>query len=110
MLEVTKKRRTDGFVAVSAVVSADRVQAVERAILDAVAPNVPADEVLGDVAPGVILRGARGVRGLTQAQLAGLVGIQKSHVSEMERGVRTIGKAMAKRLAEALDMPYKAFL
>lgn len=33
-----------------------------------------------------------------------------THISEMERGKRTIGKAMARRLGEALDFPYKAFL
>ena len=47
---------------------------------------------------------------MTQAALAERAGIHKSHVSEMERGVRPIGKKMAKRLGKALGTSYKVFL
>ena len=47
---------------------------------------------------GDVLRGAR----CTQAQLAARVGVKPSHISEMERGKRPLGKEMAKRLAKAL--------
>ncbi|WP_268870177.1 helix-turn-helix domain-containing protein [Alkalidesulfovibrio alkalitolerans] len=57
-----------------------------------------------------MLRGARGLRGMTQARLAVAIGVHVTNISEMERGLRPIGKEMAKRLAKALDMPYKAFL
>lgn len=110
MLEVTKTRRTDGRVTVAAAVPADRVQEVERAIIEAAEPNIPADEVLKDSTPGSILRGARGLAGLTQAQLAEKIGVHKSNVSEMERDKRPIGKDMARRLGEALGMSYKVFL
>ena len=109
-VELTKKPHTEGFVLVSAVVPEDRVQAVEMAIHEASEPNVPLREAFPDSTPGSILRGARGLRELTQARLAELIGVHKSHISEMERDVRPIGKAMAKRLAAALDMPYKVFL
>ncbi len=60
--------------------------------------------------PGTVLRGARGLRGMTQAVLAVAIGVHVSNISEMERGLRPIGKEMAKRLGKALDMPWKAFL
>lgn len=68
------------------------------------------DEVFPDLVPGDALRGARELNGLAQQQLAKAVGIGKSNVSEMERGKRPIGKAMAKRLAKALGTSYKVFL
>ena len=60
---------------------------------------------------GVALRGARGKEGVTQKQLAALVGIAQHHISEMENGKRPIGKETAKRLAEALGISdYRVFL
>ena len=110
MLKITKTPRTDGMVSICVLIPVDRVQQVEQAIREAATPNIPADEVLQESTPGSILRGARGLRDLTQQALADRIGVHKSHISEMERDVRPIGKAMAKRLAEALDMPYKSFL
>ncbi len=110
MLELTKKPHTDGFVEVSAIVPVERLQDVERAIQEAAEPSVPWREVFPDFGPGDALRGARGLRELTQVQLAAKIGVHKSHISEMERGKRSIGKAMAKRLGEALEMSYKVFL
>ena len=60
--------------------------------------------------PGVMVKGGRVKEGLTQAQLAALVGIPQRHVSEMEHGKRPIGKEMAKRLGKALGVSYKVFL
>jgi len=60
--------------------------------------------------PGVFLRGARGKEGLTQAQLAAKTNIPQRHISEMENNKRPIGKEMAKRLAAALDIDYRALL
>ena len=60
--------------------------------------------------PGLCVRGGRVKEGLTQAQLAALVGIPQRHVSEMEHGKRPIGKEMAKRLGAALKVSYKVFL
>lgn len=110
MLELTKKPRIDGFVEISAIVQASRVDAVARAIEEALEPNIPANEVLKDSTPGKVLKGMRGIRELTQLQLAELIGVQKSHISEMERGKRPIGKEMAKRLGKALKVSWKIFL
>jgi DNA-binding XRE family transcriptional regulator len=60
--------------------------------------------------PGVCLRGSRYREGLTQKQLAELIGLPQRHISEMENGKRPIGKEMAKRLGKALNIGYKVFL
>jgi transcriptional regulator with XRE-family HTH domain len=59
---------------------------------------------------GNALRGARSREGLTQVQLAALIGVKSTHISAMERGKRPIGKEMAKRLGKALRIGYKVFL
>jgi transcriptional regulator with XRE-family HTH domain len=59
---------------------------------------------------GVALRGARKREGLTQRQLAELLGISQTHISEMEHGKRAIGKEMARRLAKVLQVDYRVFL
>ena len=59
---------------------------------------------------GKALAGARYREGLTQMELSELTGIPQRHISEMENGKRTIGKEMAKRLGNALNISYKVFL
>ncbi|MRR17985.1 MAG: XRE family transcriptional regulator [Deltaproteobacteria bacterium] len=60
--------------------------------------------------PGVALSGARIKEGLTQRKLAEKLKITQGHVSEMEHGKRSIGKAMAKKIAYILNVDYKIFL
>jgi ribosome-binding protein aMBF1 (putative translation factor) len=60
--------------------------------------------------PGVALSGARIKEGLTQKKLAENLRITQGHVSEMERGKRSIGKAMAKKIADVLNVDYRIFL
>ena len=43
-------------------------------------------------------------------RLAELTSIPQRHISEMERGKRSIGKERAKKLAEALNVDYRVFL
>lgn len=59
---------------------------------------------------GVMVRGGRYKIGLTQKELAELVGAKPHHISEMEHGKRTIGKEMAKRLASVFKVDYRVFL
>ena len=59
---------------------------------------------------GSAIRGLRLREGLTQEQLARLLGIKRTNLSEMENGKRAIGKNMAKRLAQVLKTDYKVFL
>ena len=56
------------------------------------------------------LRGARGREGMTQAELAEKLNVPQQNVSEMEKGKRPIGKAMAKRLASIFRVSYHVFL
>jgi plasmid maintenance system antidote protein VapI len=43
-------------------------------------------------------------------QLGAMIGVKSSHISEMEKGKRPIGKDMARRLAQALNTSYRVFL
>jgi DNA-binding XRE family transcriptional regulator len=72
--------------------------------------SVPWEEVYPDFNGSVALRGARKREGLTQKELAALVGISQTHISEMEHGKRPIGKDMARRLAKVLRADYRVFL
>lgn len=86
------------------------VQAVTMAIEEAVEPNIPAGQVFPESRPGKVLRGARGLKEMTQAQLAKLASVRPAHISDMENGHRPISKEMARKLGRILDFPYKAFL
>jgi len=72
--------------------------------------SVPWEEVYPDFNGSVALRGARKREALTQKELAHLVGISQTHISEMEHGKRPIGKDMARRLARVLKVNYRVFL
>lgn len=60
--------------------------------------------------PGACLQGARIKEGLSQVDLADKLGISQSNLSKMELGKRPIGKAMAKRIADILNVDYHIFL
>ena len=77
--------------------------------------SVPAEEVFPELAddarrPAVMLRGSRYKADMTQKKLAELLGIRQHHLSEMENGKRSIGRKMAKRLAEVFDCDYRLFI
>lgn len=117
MLEPTKKPITGKYSEICLRVPAENVAGI-RKLLKGAGYNlemserelVPADEVFPDSHPGKILRGLRTREDLTQVQLSKKVGLKPHHISEMENGKRVIGKAMAKRLAEALNASYKMLL
>jgi len=68
------------------------------------------EEVFPEGHPGIALRGLRTREGITQKELAKTLGIRQHHVSEMEKGLRSISKDMAKRIGEAYNISYKVFL
>ena len=72
--------------------------------------SVAWEEVYPDFNGSVALRGARKRETLTQKELAYLVGVSQTHISEMEHGKRPIGKEMARRLAKTLKVNYRVFL
>jgi DNA-binding XRE family transcriptional regulator len=69
-----------------------------------------AREVFPESSPGNRLRGLRTREGITQKELAKTLGIRQHHVSEMEKGLRSISRDMAKRIGETYNISYKVFL
>ena len=63
-----------------------------------------------EVHTGTCLAGARYRESMTQAELAESTGIPRRHISEMENGKRPIGKANARKLAEALNIDPRLLL
>lgn len=59
---------------------------------------------------GVLLQGLRHREGLSQVEFAKIIHVTQSDLSKMEHGKRSIGKTVAKRIAEAFDVNYKCFL
>jgi transcriptional regulator with XRE-family HTH domain len=57
-----------------------------------------------------MLKASRAKEELTQAELAEAIGISQHHISEMERGLRPIGREMAKRLADFFKIDFRLFL
>lgn len=115
MLERAKTPRTSDTVELRVRVRADKADAARSALAEYIVEetSVPWREAMGfqdSEIPGIALRGARYREGLTQKELSALTGVPQRHISEMESAKRSISKAMAKRLGEALNVGYKVFL
>lgn len=77
--------------------------------------SISADEMIKKIRRNrpewaVALRGYRYREDLTQADLGELLGIDQSNISKMERGIRAIGKSIAKKLAKLFKTDYHKFL
>ena len=110
-----KKPVTGDYVEVKFRIPATKVVKVKEVLasygaIAAEPESVPWEEVYPDFNGSVALRGARKREGLTQKDLAALVGVSQTHISEMEHGKRPIGKDMARRLAKVLKANYRVFL
>src|SRR5690606_13263387 len=55
---------------------------------------------------GTLIRDARKHRGLTQTQLADLLGTSQSAVNRIERGAQNLSVDMLNRISEALDSEF----
>jgi DNA-binding XRE family transcriptional regulator len=115
MLEPTKKQITQDFAEVCRRyrLPDDKISEIQEAvsaILGTVNESIPLEEVFADLHQGSAIRGLRLRQGLTQEQLAHLLGVKRTNLSEMENGKRPIGKNMAKRLAQVLKTDYRVFL
>lgn len=76
---------------------------------------IPAERVFPELAdqarrPGVVLRGFRLRDNLTQAKLAQKMGCPQPWISQMESGVRPMGKKMAARLGKVFRADHRIFL
>lgn len=68
-------------------------------------------QVYGDLPRCAIsLAGLRYREDLTQEQLGKKLGLKQSNISLMERGKRSIGKKIAKKLADFFNTDYRIFL
>lgn len=56
------------------------------------------------------LRALRLARGLTQQQLADVIGTSQQAIAEIESGKRSVGKRVAHKLAEFFKVDYRLFL
>ena len=59
---------------------------------------------------GMWLREQRMKRGLTQKQLAGLVGTTDNHISDIENGIRKMSPERYPRFAKILSIPREQFI
>lgn len=117
MLELTKKQTTKGFVELHFLVPIKKAAEIKKvlACLGGVEENeenelVPWQDAFPDFHNGITLRGFRQRDGLSQGELAEKIGAKQSHISEMEGGKRSIGKALAMKLSKVFDTSYKVFL
>src|SRR5262245_13282370 len=60
--------------------------------------------------PGALLRGIRIREDLTQVEMAKKLKVTQSDISQMENGVRVIGRTIAKRIEKLFGVNYIAFL
>ncbi len=115
MLEPTKEQITKDFAEVCRRYQLpddkiSKIQEAVSAILGSENESLPLEEIFPELHQGSAIRGLRLREGLTQEQLARLLGVKRTNLSEMENGKRPIGKNMAKRLAGVLKTDYKIFL
>lgn len=59
---------------------------------------------------GIAVRARRGRLGITQTELAKLAGLNRSYLSELERGLVSISLERAEKLAKALDCKLRDLL
>ncbi len=73
------------------------------------------DELFGDLTlgsgePATLLKGLRYREALSQLEFAKKLNISQTNLSAMENGRRTIGKELAKRIADVFGLDYRIFL
>lgn len=59
---------------------------------------------------GLVLRGARHRKNMSQIELAKKSDVHQNEISKIENGKRTVGKKVAKRLARALNFDYRLLI
>lgn len=109
MLGHMKKPHTEGLE-ISLLIKADSLDAVRAALAPYVLDSIHWRDIYADFHAGQALRGARLKEGMTQQQLSKKLNIPQRHISEMENGKRPIGKTIAKRFSEALNIDYRVML
>lgn len=117
LIEITFR---DGAKKKLFLVPFEKASAIETLIKD-LPRNEKGDELMdiGEIFPDIrdpekrrfiVFRSIRTKTGLTQEQLAERLGISQADVSKIERGKRTIGKALAKKIEKEFKIDYRRFL
>lgn len=113
-MERTNVSITGEFVEVRFRIPAKNLEEVKKTLAsfgaEEAGDSISWRQVFPNFNAGVALRGGRKREGLTQKDLARLIGVSQAHISEMEHGKRPIGKEMAKRLAKVLQVDYRVLL
>lgn len=78
-------------------------------------PKVSQEEVFDTInkkytKPGALLQGIRIRENLTQIEMAKLIKVTQSDISQMENGTRKIGRTIAKRIEKEFGVDYRSFL
>jgi DNA-binding XRE family transcriptional regulator len=118
MSELTKKHHTDQIAKVlwHGCLYAVPVKVMEHYKVESDNKNyIPIDELFSDLKQtvgesAVLLKGLRYREGLTQVELAKKLNISQANLSAMENGRRTIGKELAKRIANIFNLDYRMLL
>lgn len=117
MSALTKKHRIDDVAKISwhGGLYVVPIEVMERYKVKADKNYVSIDELFSDLTqksgePGVLLRGLRYREGLNQIEFAKKLNISQTNLSAMENGKRTIGKELAKRIADLFGLDYRIFL
>jgi DNA-binding XRE family transcriptional regulator len=118
MSEHMKKPHTEAIAMVTwhGVHYALPVRVIEKyRVEDMQKSNLTIDEVFGDLIdehgePSLLLKGLRHREGLSQIEFSKLLNISQTNLSAMENNRRTIGKELAKRIAEKFGVDYRIFL
>ena len=117
MLELMRESTTTEYVEMRYRIPINKINEIKKIMASYGAEetreeskSVSWKKVYPDFNPSIALRGARKRENLTQQALAKLMGINQTHISEMENRKRPIGKEMARRLAVILNVDYRIFL
>lgn len=117
MSALTKKHHTDDVAKISwhGGLYVVPVDVMERYKVNSDDSYISIDDLFNDLTqksgePAVLLKGLRYREGLSQIEFAKKLNISQTNLSAMENGRRTIGKELAKRIADLFGVDYRVFL
>ncbi len=117
MSALTKKHHTDDVAKISwhGGLYMVPIEVMERYKVNPDDNPISIDELFSDLTqksgePGVLLKGLRYREGLSQIEFSKKLNISQTNLSAMENGRRTIGKELAKRIADLFGVDYRIFL
>ncbi len=117
MSALTKKHHTDDVAKISwhGGCYAVPIEVMNRYKVTSDDQYTSIDDLFSDLTqksgePGILLKGLRYREGLNQIDFAKKLNISQTNLSAMENGRRSIGKEIAKRIADLFGINYRIFL